>query len=403
MGYFEEVIALLNGRFPGQFVCRPGTQGRASGLEVRCPHRDGYAFIYEPSRASSRLLALHEADDDENAEVWSPSSPDECVEYLLPWAFPQEWTPPEPVDRQKETDRLAKISAELATRVRMKCQITDPAPNLFQILTAEERQAFDRDLASLNMTRLKQNFPGDSTGRLALNTSVLLNTYPASRLPARGRILSLAAVGPKRRRDEPLIRIELAALIPINQTHRWHDHPWMWQQIQPPDLLGIPTREETTLEEKSLQLLDQGKIEEALSLYGVTLSDDLHRLLGGQRIKPPACCAHADASWTDLLISTLRQSAPWLLAKAVAHEAERIHRCTGRSLGEYLLSWKLAIFPGQFHARKASLMLIADDNDENPQFVIEATGSNARLAETSWKRPIEVDFHRYGVQPIAST
>jgi hypothetical protein len=31
--------------------------------------------------------------------------------------------------------------------------------------------------------------------------------------------------------------------------------------------------------------------------------------------------------------------------------------------------------------------------------VIEATASNARLADTSWKRPIEVDFLRYGVQP----
>jgi hypothetical protein len=130
----------------------------------------------------------------------------------------------------------------------------------------------------------------------------------------------------------------------------------------------------------------------------VALSDDLHRLLGGQRISPPACCAHPDAAWTDLLVTTLRPSAPWLFAGAVPDEAARMRRCTGKKPGKRALSWKLAIFPGQFHSRKASLMLTARRDGRNPRFVIEATASNVRLADTSWKRPIEVDFMRYGVQ-----
>lgn len=42
-------------------------------------------------------------------------------------------------------------------------------------------------------------------------------------------------------------------------------------------------------------------------------------------------------------------------------------------------------------------MLAADRGGRVPRFVIEATASNARLADTSWRRPIEVDFARYGI------
>ena len=101
-------------------------------------------------------------------------------------------------------------------------------------------------------------------------------------------MVSLAAIGPERRRDVQSIQIELAAINPANHTHRRHDRPWMWQHVAPPDDLeaGLQ-REPESLAERSLTLLDQGKIEDALSLHGVTLSDELHRLLGGQRISRP--------------------------------------------------------------------------------------------------------------------
>jgi hypothetical protein len=47
MGYFDQVIGILNGRFPGEFVCNPGNQGRALGLEIRRNGRPGYAQKYE--------------------------------------------------------------------------------------------------------------------------------------------------------------------------------------------------------------------------------------------------------------------------------------------------------------------------------------------------------------------
>ena len=255
------------------------------------------------------------------------------------------------------------------------------------------RQAFDRDRSLVNAARLRRHFPWDPAGRLALKTVVLLGANPNPAV--KGRVACLAAVGPNRRRDDQEIRIELNSLIPVNHAHRWQDRPWLWQHVEPPVLRGTGGQGQ---EATASGLLDEGRIEDALSLYGVTLSDDLHRLLGGQRISPPACCAHADAAWTDLLVAMLRQSAPWLLPTAVPEEAERIRRCTGLKPGKRALSWKAGIFPGQHHSRKASLMLATDRGGRNPRFEIEATASNARLADTSWKRPIEVDLVRYGVR-----
>lgn len=45
-------------------------------------------------------------------------------------------------------------------------------------------------------------------------------------------------------------------------------------------------------------------------------------------------------------------------------------------------------------------MLIGEVDGRNPRLVIEATASNARLPDTAWKRPIEVDFRRYGVNSL---
>lgn len=410
MNHFEQVVGILNGRFPGQFKCRLGTQGQASGLEIRCVDRPGFAFLYEPSRFQASdpsrpddyLLALHEVDDGEKAECWSTTRPDDVVDHLLPWAFPQEWTPPDPIDRLKEKQRLETLSAGLEARGRLDVRVVDPDPALLALLTDEARRALEQDLASLDPPRIRRHFPWDHLGRLALESSAMLAVYATTKPLTNRRYVSLAAVGPARRRDAQEIRIELAPLFPVNQTHRWQDRPWMWQRVDVPatELLGVPTQDnEESPEQTSLRLLDEGKIEDALALFGVTLSDDLHRLLGGQRILPPACCAHPDAAWTELLVTTLRQSAPWLLARAVPEEVERIRRCTGQKPGARALDWKLAIFPGQFHSRKASLILTADRDGRNPRFLIEATASNARLADTSWKRPIEVDFRRFSEWP----
>jgi len=196
---------------------------------------------------------------------------------------------------------------------------------------------------------------------------------------------------PERRRDDQIIRVELANLIVPNQSHRWENFPWLWNDAE-----TRPSGAETPEAARSLQLLDEGKIEKALAVFGVTMSDDLHRLLGGERICSPG--SYPDAAWTNLLIDALRESAPWLLRKAVKDAADQSRSAKKRSSRLEPPMLKLVIFPGEVSARKASLFLTGDDDGRNPRLVIYRSGSNARLHETAWKRPIEVDFERYDVQ-----
>ena len=418
MKEFARIIELLNARFPGVFSCRPGQHGRARGLEVRCAGRPGYAFVYEPSQVSL-LLALHERDEDTHPEVWNETGPEQVVRRVLPWAFSRRWTAPEPVNRKAEKRRLEKIAGGLSERGRVSCQIAEMDEKLMSLLTPEGQRTLEEDRKILSSRRLVRHFPWDSRGRLSLKTTVLLKPYEMVKPPGRGRDVCLAVRGPERRQEEPRIRVELADLIVVNQTHRWESSPWLWTDVEVPhsELWGAETHldpahggvvegrlpvdtSESRHAALSVQLLDEGRIEEALSLYQVTLSEDLHRILGGERISPPACCAHPDEIWTNSLVSTLRQSAPWLFPKAVRDEAERLANWADRKRGRHrgAPSLKLMIFPGQFHSRKASLMLIGDRDGENPRLVIEATASNARLHDTAWKRPIAVDFLRLGVK-----
>jgi len=422
MEHFEQIVALLNQRFAGLFSCQPGRHGEAKGLEIRCSARSGYVFVYEPSENGRSLLSLHESDDDHNPEVWGTTGAEEVVERLRPWVLPPQRTLPRPLDPMAERRSLERFARGLIARQDVKCLKLEPKTEFLRLLTDAGRQQFDRDLASLSQERIIAHFPWDLAGRLELDTTVLLGTYEATTAPGRDRELCLAAVGPARRRDEQRITIQLMDLIVVNQTYRWERTPWLWKEVDalPSEFWGAELVQEGAASEpgdsgappapsqtawgykraRSLQLLDDGHIEEALALYGVTLSPDLHRLLGGERIKSPACCAHPDEKWTNLLVATLRQSAPWLLPKAVLDEAERLQTWAAQKKGRprRAPNLKLLIFPGQHHSRKASLMLTGDADGQNPRLVIEATASNARLADTAWKRPIAVDFLRRGVE-----
>jgi hypothetical protein len=299
------------------------------------------------------------------------------------------------VDRTTEKLRLEKIAAGLLARADLTCRIVAPHEQMSS-LTIEGRQALEHDLKKLNPGRVMHHFPWDASGRLALKTAVLLNHYPTTKAVGKGRDLCLAAVGPDRRGDAQEIRIDLIDLILVNQTHRWENSRWLWTDEAVPnsELLGVEATADTPENARaveSLRLLDEGRIEEALSLHHVTLSDDVHKLLGGQRIK--AYDSHPDETWTNLLVDTLRQSAPWLLAGAVENEVKRLAQKKGR---RSLPNLKLVIFPGQVRARKTSLMLTGGDGGKS-RLVIEATGSNARLPDRAWKRPLAVDFLRYDV------
>jgi hypothetical protein len=192
----------------------------------------------------------------------------------------------------------------------------------------------------------------------------------------------------------------LTDLYAINQNHRWENCLWLWTDTDTPDteFLGIARHIATPENDRamrSLSLLDEGKIEEALGLYGVTLSTVLHQILGGGIIKN----YHSDLTWRDLLVDTLRQSAPWKLPQAVIDEAARIDRWVSqkKSRKTWLPYLKLAIFPNQPYTYKTCLMLVENINDCRPQLIMQSNAVNDRLHHTAWKRSISVDFARYGI------
>src|SRR5262249_48804322 len=104
----------------------------------------------------------------------------------------------------------------------------------------------------------------------------------------------------------------------------------------------------------AILLQDEGRLVEALELYGVEIDGDLKRLCGGQKIYPPACCAYADEKWVQRFQDWVRACAPWLLGNATRREAERIAAWAAekKSRRRRLPVLKLLVFPGQHHQRK---------------------------------------------------
>lgn len=403
----DEVLEFLEIRHPGRFAVAPGMAGRAPVSVIMLPGRPGWAHVYRsPAPDGGTLLTFADADGPENNEARYGTNPAELVDFIEAWAFPPAWTPPPPLDPAAERRRLAALAGGLALRGEVVCRILDPLPDLERLLTPAGRAALAADLATLSLTRVAANFPADPLGRLALKATVLLNAYETTTPPAKDRAVCLAVEGPARRRDVAAVRVGLAALILANQSHRWDDHPWLWQEVPAPatHLLGVAPRPgdrdgDAATAAACLDDLGRGAIEAGLARFGLTLDVTLRRILGGERTGRVARCAIPDAAWTDLLVATIRRSAPWALPGAARAEADRIARWAGAKKGrprrEPLL--KLVIFPGQHHSMKACLTLTADLDGANPRLTVDITARNDRLAETIWARPVAVDLIRHGL------
>ncbi len=312
------------------------------------------------------------------------------------------WKLPAPIDPVRERERLQRIAQGLSNR-QIECQFTEPPPSLLSRLTARGRSDFERDLRLVRMEHIVRNFPWDKTGRIELKTAVVLNIYEKTTDPnphSKERDFCLAAIGPDRRSDEQIVKIGLTDLYAIDRNHRWENCPWLWTDIATPQTELFGTSQHVATPEndramRSLSLLNEGKIEEALGLYGVTFSTVLHQILGGEIVKD----YYSDLTWRDLLVDTLRQSAPWKLPQAVIDEAARINLWASqkKSRKPRLPLLKLAIFPNQRYTHKTCLILTENINDRQPQLIMKSSAINDRLHHTAWKRSISVDFARYGI------
>jgi hypothetical protein len=351
----------------------------------------------------------------------------DIVDWLVDdWAFERPWRAPRLTEPRAEKKRLQKIAAGLKSRSDLPVAV-DAKPGAAHNLTRESEAALARDLDGLLPDRIRDGFPPDKRGALALKTTVLLASCETTSPPARDRNLCLAVVGPQRRSDPQELRVSLEALIVANQDHCWEHERWRWHadraDADPASRWGAPVPVEALaagalsapkLTEKvedgsadageraalAILLQDEGRLLDALELYGVEIDGDLKRLCGGQKIYPPACCAYADEKWVQRFHDWMRACAPWLLGKATRREAERIAvwAAEKKSRRRRLPVLKLLIFPGQHHIRKASLLLTSTDLEgTRPRLEIQASGSNARLYESAWKRPLEIDFARYEI------
>lgn len=281
-------------------------------------------------------------------------------------------------------------------------------PQMAQGLTSAARKRLDGDLKHLAADLVTSYFPRQEDGRFQLGATVLLTFYEAHISQSRDRQMWLEAYAPKRRRDPQTITLSLASLISVNHAYRWDQTRWQWDVRQRPtseearwgvsgleiDRLGMDQRAEhiaffakrceqadpSLADRVSLCLLlqDEGRIEEAFSLFDIELSLDALKILYGQ----PITEGHytSGESWTAPMLHALRYAAPWRFASALATE-KRLR-----------LLW----FPHQTQQRKAALMLSwADKQVKTPILEIEWTASNKLLAETAWKRPLDLDLKRF--------
>jgi hypothetical protein len=281
-------------------------------------------------------------------------------------------------------------------------------PQLAQGLTNAARERLDGDLHHLAVDLVMSHFPRQDDGRFPLEVTVLLASYESHLSQSRDRQMWLVACAPKRRRDQQGITLSLASLIGVNHAHRWDQARWMWdvrhysasEEVRwgvsglDLDTLGLDQRADhlaffaqrctqtdpSLADRVSLCLLlqDEGQIEEAFSLFDVELTPNVLKILYGQ----PVTDGHSlsEESWAIPMCYALRCAAPWRFASTLA---------TGKR-------WRILWFPHQTQQRKASLMLTwANKWTRTPALEIEWTASNKVLAETAWKRPLDLDLKRF--------
>ncbi len=289
-------------------------------------------------------------------------------------------------------------------------------------LTPLAQTALEQDLANLDAESLLANFPRDEQGRLALGENVLLASYDSNQQQKRDRQMWLVANAPTRRRDPQIVTLMITSLIGENHAHRWGRARFLWDRRAATvderqrwgvsglkfEHLGIENRHQHLMLLRqlcadqipympdcvalSILLQDEGWIEDAFTLFDVQLAPEVLKVLAGQPIEFHDRDKAEQWAWT--LGRELRAAAPWLLAPTLGEvSAERFQGKPDRLQGELRL--RLFALPHQIHQRRASLMLVGS-TEQPPRFEIEYTGSNARLPESSWRRPLELDLRRFG-------
>lgn len=274
-------------------------------------------------------------------------------------------------------------------------------------ISADDPASAQSQLALLDEETLLRNFPRDDRGNLQLAQAVLLAELECDQALPRGRRLFLAATGPAKRKDGPIVTLSLEPLISANQAHDWTTRRWMWtaQSATRSERWGVPPEAVAEIDQKKpatgryskcLQLLDEGQYEEAFSLFDVEVSTEISMLLNGEDFQIEGCCDCMYEGAGDLRATRTRREvwelAPWAFAESLEQERERL---TGRQKNKELLL-RLFIVPRQKHSQRAMVTVMEGKN--GPKLGLHVSGSNAVAFWHQCRRPIEMDLVRFGLE-----
>lgn len=379
-------------------------------------------------------------------------SPDvgEIAEKVLVWAFPPPRQPVPPISISEKL-RLETIAHGRCLRFtpadRRRCHELRQQGHLYDAslavglmpdfdltqpnmqLLPESRAILDADLRHLSPDQVVWHFPSQDDGRWPLNQTVILNTYDSAQSISRFRKLCLIVESPTRRRDAQMLHLRLAPLIPENHANRWEAARWLWDERAmaateaerwgiadlPIDLLRqdrvvaleqlrqlCQTNQGTPGERAALAILlqDEGRFDEAMKLFNIELGPNLWKVIGNEKVYFHYCHYPQTATWVNAVRLAMRRCAPWHLLPSLHTAIERVEPWASANRGRRtrIPTFRLSMLRGQKDARKVSLLLSATDRKiAHAEFELGQTGSNRKLAEICWQRPLEIDLLRYGI------
>jgi hypothetical protein len=232
-------------------------------------------------------------------------------------------------------------------------------------LTERGRQELAAVRADLDPEPIVRAFPRDDKARLVLSAQALLAPVESTLRLKSGRSVYALVRGPRVRSDGDRLELALGDAIPSNASHAWLVAPWLWRRgARAPDV-----------DDRALAcaaLLDAGRFDEALAMYGISLSERAIRTLEGMRGSTYA------AEDREALRRTLWELAPWSLPRRGWNSLALLSHQTGQVKGWIAL--------------------------REQTIDIDSTARNDRLPEVLWKRPVDFDLRRLGIErvPVAA-
>ncbi len=320
--------------------------------DLHAPGHDDFGE-FRADRKSGLSIPLFAASPAGEVLDWFGATVARLVEVVVP-----------PMPAALAVEREALIAWSERAR-QAKAEAEDPAA-----LAMDAQSPVTEEVGSqVAIDRLMLTFPRDGKGRLAPRARVLLAPTGSGSDLDRGPWVVVA--GPSRVGGRTLtVRVE--PVIAINEVHRFDLAPWLWRReaspLSEPATWGGPFDDAT-----AIRLLRRGKIEEGLRAAGLHLDEALTRMARGQVLG----VIYDEPAWSQETRERLSLMFPGLLLSAGLAYARRALRRRSDGL-------RLFTFPGQRHARKASVVFVPSDP---PSLKLDWTGSNRRLPSLLWQRP----------------